>query len=561
MENADSSVLEPCPSPWRVKPAVSSALARVVEGPLLAIERSLRRSSRLSSSDGSGMKSPVLATAAGAALRSCASTCVRALLLCSDGVGAEPDFGNGDAKGGTGMWDRVEPKIIELRNWWASAAVVSGSRLLVASAADDGSEESAQAVSLCTVILSGFLAGTPLITADEPALKLLPARLEAALCGEAATDVGSAARIGSGDSPGHGDSSVRTLTVPTHGWRRTQALSSLQWMRDATDASCKIHLCPSQASVEGVLFSDTQTAIEAAVVALVRASLDNGWGGGALDLALARAASGLFAAEAVRVGRGKGVSLSSESKAAVISWAVSKFLFSGSRIAARSGRSGADVGIGASPRQEDELALCLESARLLTATAWDGRKGWGGDGSVALPAPARKLVAGPREVSEIWAAARAPATWCGLHAAVVGAVDSPTIQMCAFEVLEAAAAGWECAEIRGTNDDRKDEDTVDLVGAGEHDLGEDVGQAQPAEGTEGGQSIVSRLAAALGGWGLAAIRSGGSGSGAAATESGGSGGGGFAEPSAGEHDGDLPGADAVREEAQEQQNDLELVAR
>lgn len=544
----------PVQCPWYVKPTVSASLADVLRGPLFSLEQRLRRALRPSSPGGGGggdaeIESSALVAAAAASLHSCASTCVRAALLCAPGTGTSTGSSDRDGAGRpVGVWDDIGPKVTVLRNQWASAAVKSGSALLTGGRGGPdggGDEESALTVSLSSGVLSGFFAGTPLMPSDEAAMKLLPGRLQGAVAGSAA-------------GTGRGGGSSRSGSIlPPCGWRRAQALGSLLWMRNAAETSCRVHLCPSPASIEGALFVDTQESTEAAVTALADASRHSGWGQGVLDLVLARACAGLFAAEAARVRHGKGVSLSLASKTAVISWAISKFLLSGGRIVARTNTMSNDAAAGGSGK-EDDFALCLEAARLLTATAWDGRKGWGSDGSSSTSmAPSHRLVAGPREASEIWAAAREPSVWCGLHAAVVGAVGSTTIQMCAFEVLEAAAAAWDCGEEVSYNEEEtKGEGGVIEAG----DDGREVGQesVESAAGGAGGPSIVSRLARALGGWGLASLQLG---QGTAGDRVGGSGGDDTAAVAAAASEDELPSADAAQEEAQEQQDDLELIAR
>lgn len=549
--------------PWYVKPTVSASLADVLRGPLFSLEKRLYRASRPSSpggvSGGAEIESPALVAATAACLRSCASTCVRAALLCAPGteatgggggVGADTDIGSdGDGTGGpNGIWSDIGPKVTMLRNRWASASVKSRSSLLTAGGGGPhggGDKDSARTVCLSSEVLSGFLAGTPLMLSDEAAMELLPGSLQSALVGCAAgTDRGSG-------------SNSRGSLWPPYGWRRAQALSSLLWMRDAAEASCKIHLCPSEASIEGKLFVDTLKSTEAAVIALVDACRENGWGQDALDLALARTCAGMFAAEVARVRHGKGVSLSLETKKAVISWAISKFLLSGGRIAAMTHTPSSNSAAGAW-RKEDDFALCLEVSRLLTTVAWDGRKGWGSDGSSSVSmAPSRMLVAGPQEASEIWAAAREPRVWRGLHAALVGAVGSP-IQTNAFEVLEAAAAAWDCGE-EASSSEEEAKGGVGGVRTGEG--GREVQIREEREESTDGEavepSIVSRLARVLDGWGLASLQRGQKITGDVGAGSGGE----DIAASVAVREDKLPSADAAQEEAQEQQDDLELIAR
>lgn len=569
--------------PWLVKPAVSASLADILTGPLFSLEASLRHPPRRSPGE-SGVGIASLQAAAAAALRSCASTCVRAALLCAPVMDPKTDGVDSREDGAAAVWEEVGPKLIELRDWWASVAVKSGSSLLNAARTgiDGSGEEPALMISLSTAVLSGFFSGTPLIPSDEPAMKLLPSRLKGVLvesASGAAVDVNSPATGGDGSGGGsgrgllflvesascaavdvsstatggesRGGGSGRGLLFPPCGWRRTQALGALLWFRDTADTSCMVHVCPSQTSIEGGLSADMQASAEVALVSLVAAARQGRWGGGALDIALMRACAGLFTTEAARVLRGKGTSLKSESKGAVVSWAISKFLMSGVRLAAGPITNRA---AGGGDEREDDLALCFESARLLTAVAWDGRKGWGGDGTNKSVTPARTLVAGPREASQVWASALVPGVWRGLHAAVVGAVASPTIQMCAFEVLEAAAVGWDCGKDETADDNDEDEDEV-----GEEKqsaAGDENGSAEAA-----GQSIVSRLARALGGWGLASLQGVNQEDLDGADGSGGSSNSGGEEEEEAASDDELPSADAVQEEAQEQQENLELIAR
>lgn len=497
--------------PWLVRPAVASKLAAVIDGPLLALEQRLWAAlGRASADAGPGRRA--LASAAAAALRGCASTCVRAALM-SDGNGPDRE-----------VWDGVRVRVLAVRNRWASAAVKSGSTVLAARTGGSTSIDAAAAVAVSASVLSGFFAGTPLMPSDEKGMRLMPTRLGRAL----SEDVESGLK-----------ESAAAL-----GWRRAQSLASLAWLRDSAEASCKVHLCPSPGSVDGAVFVETQAVTDAAVVALVgfAAAPRGGWVGGvASDLSVVRACGGLFAAEVVRVSRGRGASLSAESKAAVISWTLSIFLLTGGMVAAR-GSSGSARG--------DDVALCLEAARLLTATAWDGRKGWGGDSAATIPT--HRLVAGPRESLEVWAAARAPGMWRGLYAAVIGAVESPAIQLCAFEVLEAVAAGWDCGVASAEGDADSDLQDGSDGRPGQEEVGTD---AWEGNGEGGGQSIVSRLAAALGGWGLAPALGAG--------ERGVGGDRGCDDDSDMDEReaGDFPGAEAVQEEAKEQQDDLELIAR
>ncbi|CAN0535882.1 unnamed protein product, partial [Ectocarpus sp. 8 AP-2014] len=215
----------------------------------------------------------------------------------------------------------------------------------------------------------------------------------------------------------------------------------------------------SLGSLGSDIFVGTQAETEAAVVALVKSAGrrrrgDNSVvGGGSFDLALARACAGLFAAESCRLSQGHAASLSCDSKAAVVSWAVSKFLLSGGRMASATAAGGALVS-SFGGGDDDAAALCLETARLLTATAWDGRVGWGGGavaaaGGATSPPPLHRLLAARGDRAKVWEAVRSPAVWRGLHAAVVGAVTSPVLQLCAFEVLEAAAADWRSDPVSG----------------------------------------------------------------------------------------------------------------
>ncbi|CAM9284140.1 unnamed protein product [Scytosiphon promiscuus] len=441
--------------PWLVRHAIAAKLGDVLSGPLLAIEQSLWENLARSSAT-TGPAGPALSSATAAAFRGLASTCVRATLLSGPG----PDADESD---GARAWEAVRSRLLALRKRWASAAVKSGSAALAARVGAGGSLQAAATVALATSVLSGFLSATPLMPSDDDAMQLLPARLRVSL-----------------------------------GWRRAQAMAGLAWLRDCAEASCKVHAPLSSGSLGSGIFDDTQAETETAVVALVASSTAGRregvmQAGGTMDLAVAKACTGLFAGEASLLLHGEGHegSLSCDSKAAVVSWAVSKFLLSGGRMAtAASG--------GVSPDKagnEADAALCLETARLLTATAWDGRQGWGAGGGSASAgggSPYRRLVAGRDERAKVWEAARSPAVWRGLHAAVVGAVGSPVLQLCAFE----------------------------------------------------SQSVVSRLARALGGWGLASTTEGANG------EEGADCGGTL-----------LPGSEAVEEEAKEQQDDLELIAR
>ncbi|CAN0179259.1 unnamed protein product [Ectocarpus sp. 6 AP-2014] len=350
---------------WLVRPAVAAKLGEVLAGPVSAIERRLwehlGRSPEMS-----GPEAPALSSATAAALRGVASTCVRATLLC----GSNP---RGTAGGGSQeAWEGVRPGILTLRNRWAAAAAKSGSAVLASKTGGGGggTVQAAATVALAASVLSGFLAATPLMPSDEEGMRLMPARIRGSLCGEAAGGASSAAAA--------------------LGWRRVQGTASLAWLRDCAEASCKVHVSASLGSLGSDIFVGTQAETEAAVVALVRSAGrrrrgDNSVvGGGSFDLALARACAGLFAAESCRISQGYAASLSCDSKAAVVSWAVSKFLLSGGRMASATAAGGALVS-SFGGGDDDAAALCLETARLLTATAWDGRVGWGG-GAVAAAA-------------------------------------------------------------------------------------------------------------------------------------------------------------------------------
>lgn len=514
--------------------------------PLLSIEQGLWDKLGRSSA-GSGPERPALASATAASLRGLASTCVRAALLCGGGGGGEQEEEEEEeapavAADGDQVWESVRPRVLTLRNRWAGAAVKSGSAA-VATRVGGGSSplEATATLALSTAVLSGFLAATPLLPSDEEGMRLMPPRVRGALLAEA--EAGAA-------------SSAAAL-----GWAQAQRAASLAWLRDCAEASIRVHVFPSAGSLDSQIFLDTQAETEAAVVALVSSEGRTAVGGGTLDLALARACLGLFAGESYRVSRGHPASLSCESKAAVVSWAVSKFLLSGCRMASASpastpaGRRGGGDG-------NDDIALCLETARLLTATAWDGREGWGGaaEGQAASAAVAAGLIdARADDRSRVWEAARAPAIWRGLHAAVVGATGSPVLQLCAFEVLEAAAADWRCGVAAAPSPEGGGGDDGAAQGAGgsatgSEGQGEDGGGATAAE-TGGGQSIVSRLARALGGWGLASTQAG-------TTDGEGDGGDAGREGVEGGGEGmDLSSSEAVQEEAKEQQDDLELIAR
>ncbi|CAM9404069.1 unnamed protein product [Ectocarpus fasciculatus] len=346
---------------WLVRPAVAAKLGEVLAGPVSAIERRLwehlGRSPEIS-----GPEAPAPSSATAAALRGVASTCVRAALLC----GSNPDGTAG--RGGQEAWEGVRPGILTLRNRWAAAAAKSGSAVLASrtGSGSGGTVQAAATVALAASVLSGFLAATPLMPSDEEGMRLMPARLRGALCDEAAGGGGSGAALG---------------------WRRAQGTASLAWLRDCAEASCKVHVSPSPGSLGSEIFVGTHKETEAAVVALVRSAGRRRRGdsvvrgGGSFDLALARACAGLFAAESYRLSRGHAASLSCESKAAVVSWAVSKFLLSGGRMATATAPGEGLVSFGGGG--DDDAALCLETARLLTATAWDGRVGWGGGAAAA----------------------------------------------------------------------------------------------------------------------------------------------------------------------------------
>eukprot|EP00903_Cladosiphon_okamuranus_P017695 g16294.t1 len=517
--------------PWLVRPSVAGKLGALVAGPFLAIEQGLWEKLGRSSA-GSGPEGPALVSAAAAALRGLASTCVRAALLCGDGDGVEDvkeEPEEASAAGGDQVWEGVRSRVLALRNRWASAAVKSGSAAVAARVGGGSSPlEATATLALSTAVLSGFLAATPLLPSDEEGMRLMPVRVRGALLAEA--EAGAADAAGAAGAAGAAASSAAADAAL--GWARAQRAASLAWLRDCAEASTMVHVSPSAGSLDSQIFLDTQAEAEAAVVALAsagRAASAVGGGGSVDDLALARACGGLFAGESSRLSRGHPTTLSCESKAAVVSWAVSKFLLSGGRMASSSsappGRRAESGGV------HDDISLCLETARLLTAIAWDGREGWGGAGGAASASAAAAGLVGARvdDRSRVWEAARAPAVWRGLHAAVVGAVGSPMLQLCAFEVLEAAAADWPCAVAApspegGGDDGAEDGKGAGGTGAGSGGEGEDGGGATAPEA--GGQSIVSRLAKALGGWGLASAQEAG-----------------------------------AAEEAKEQQDDLELIAR
>lgn len=534
--------LTPPSCPWLVRPDISAKLGAILEGPILDMEQGIwAKLGRCSGS--SGPTGPLLVSATATALRGLASTCIRAALLC-----APPAVGTNSIYGSSEVWERARPKLMIVRNRWASAAVKSGSAMLATRGDGGGSEGSSEvamaAVALSTSVLSGMFAATPLIPSDEEGMRLMPARLRRALT-EKTFRAGITVDSSSSSSSNSGNNDAP-------GWKCAQRSSSLTFYRDCAEASCKVHMVsPSPGSIDGEMFAETQADTEAAVVALIKASrrpqgVGGGGGGFASDLALARACAGLFAAEGVRIARGQGASLSSESKATVLSWTLSMFLVTGARISVTH-----QINSHRKNEGDDDLALCLETARLLTATAWDGRQGWGGKGEENIPSG--RLVAGRQERAEIWKAARVPGVWRGLHAAVIGAVSSPSLQLCAFEVLEAAAAGWECGVAVGSPE-------IAAVGVeGKGDNGTDnAGPQVMDEGAENeARSIVGRLATALGGWGLGSSmqsvvvekegNDGGDGSGGEGVE--------------GESGEDSPLLETVEEEAKEQQNDLERIAR
>lgn len=517
-QDSFSSTASLCP--WMVKPRVSTQLIAVLTSPVLSIEQSLWAKLGRSVA-GVGPEGPALVSAGSAALRGCASTCLRAALLCSSG---------------TQTWDGVQRQVVAVRNRWASACVKSGSSFTVRQGEGGGrdSPEAAATVALSTAVLSDLFAATPLMPSKEEAMRLIPTRLMRVLSEHAASVEAGVTR-----------------DEPDHAWRRACLGSSLVWLRDAAEASCIVHKSPSPWAVSGGLFAGTHADAELSIIPLVKCVIIARRNGGNVkgylpDLALARACAGLFAAEGIRVSRGQDRCLSSESKAAVVSWAVSKFLLSGSRVSAARTRAGArSSGWSGS---DDDVALGLETARLLTAVAWHGRKGWRGDVSGSNPTSA--LVAGPRERSEVWEAARAPAIWRGLHAAVIGAVDSPILQLSAFEILEAAAAGWDCGS--GASGEDKDDANSHKSGEVEAGMEED---ASTDGGPTGGESIVSRLATALGGWGL------GSRAGVDIRGEGVIGDGEVGEENSAERDETGAREDAVEDEAREQRDDLELIAR
>lgn len=531
--------------PWVVQPSVAAKLGEILDGPMGVIEQFLwaERGRSFVQSDHEKLAARVAAAVAvaTAALRGCASTCLRAVLLSA------PADINGVRSEESQQVTAIVARVKALRNRWASAAVQSGRSVEAATArvANDGprvvgaADTTAAVVALSTVVLSGFFSATPLMPSEEGGMRLLSTRLHQAL-------------LEAGEySEGVSDSALPGITCGI-----ARDLSILEWLRDSAEASCKVHVSPSPRAVGGALFSETQAHTEAALVALVKSTSWNRGVRGAgrcLDLALARVCSTLFAAEASRVGRGHGAAMSTETKATLVSWAVSRFLWSGGRIAsARENAHSKGGGGGGGNDERSMLAICLETARLLTAVAWDGRRGWvGGYGSGSVPS--RRLVAGALERAEIWKGARAPAVWRGLHAAVIGAVDSTTIQFCAFEVLEAAAAGWDCggapaaASSDGFDDSNRGSSTSE-VGV--------TDEVKSASSGGVGQSIVSRLATALGGWGVlpAAKKCEG------AEDGGGPGIEGKYNEEVEEHSlGAVATAD--EEEAKEQHDDLELVAR
>ncbi|CAN0069705.1 unnamed protein product, partial [Ectocarpus sp. 4 AP-2014] len=124
-------------------------------------------------------------------------------------------------------------------------------------------------------------------------------------------------------------------------------------------------------------------------------------------------------------------------------------------------------------------------------------------GGATLPPPVHRLLAARGDRAKVWEAARSPAVWRGLHAAVVGAVASPVLQLCAFEVLEAAAADWRSDPVSG-DEGSEGAEGDDAGTPGEEEESKDDGSSATAQGE--GQSIVSRLAKALGGWGLASAQ-------------------------------------------------------
>lgn len=533
--------------PWVVQPRVAARLGKILDGPMGVVEQCLwaerGRSFGQSDHEELAARAAAAAAVAMAALRGCASTCLRAVLLSA------PADENGVRSDESQQWTAIVTRVKALRNRWASAAVQSGRSVeaVRARGANDGNGNvedrpgaTAAVVALSTVVLSGFFSATPLMPSEEGGMRLLPMRLHQALLEAGGYDEGVS------------DSALPAVTCGI-----ARDLSILAWLRDSAETSCKVHVPPSPGAVGGVLFSETQAHTEAALVALVNSTTWNRGVRGAgpcLDLALARACSALFAAEAARVGRGHGAAMSTETKATLVSWAVSRFLRSGGQIASAR-ESAHSKGSGGGDDERGSAAICLETARLLTAVAWDGRRGWlGGYGSRSVPS--RRLVAGAREIVEIWKAARAPAVWRGLHAAVIGAVDSPTIQFCAFEVLEAAAAGWDCGAAPAAASSEGDDGEDSSKGESSTNEGSVTDEGKSAGSGGVGQSIVSRLATALGGWGVlpaAKQREG-------AEDGGGPGADGKDSE---EVEGNLPGAVATaeEEEAKEQHDDLELVAR
>lgn len=522
------------PCPWLVRPAVSAELAAILNGPLSAIEERLWQNLGRSSS-GSGPDGPVVVLAAAVGLRGCASTCLRAALMCADDdaweASSSGSASGGGSASGSGSGGDAQPfqglvqRITVMRNRWASAAVRSGSAVLAGGREGGaGGTTAAATVALAATVLSGFFAATPLMPSQDEAMRLFPTRLRQVLSDEATTiDVS------------------RKAGAPREGWARVQSLAGLMWLRDSVEASSRVHSSPSSVgSVVGSLFAAGQADAEAAVVALVKSASarrrsSECWKS-PTDLALARACAGLLAGEGcsrVVGGGGEGEAaapLSSESKTSIVSWAVSKFLLSGGRVSCGK----------ASPRHGgDDTALCLETARLLTGIAWDCREEGafegGSSGGLAAAAGGGGRRVRRREGARLWAAAREPVVWRGLHAAVVGAVRSPTLQLCAFEVLEAAAAGWNCGLASPLSDDE-----VDAFEEGSGD--EAVPEVER-------QSIVSRLAAALGGWGMARPPPEEN-RGVEEVEEG----------SSGDEDGPDP-AITAQQEAKEQQDDLELIAR
>lgn len=530
-------------SPWVVQPSVAARLGKILDGPMGVIEQFLwaERGRSFGESDREELAARAAAAVAvaAAALRGCASTCLRAVLLSASAE--RNDVRSDESQQVTAIVARVKA----LRNRWASAAVQSGRSVEAATAraANDGpwvvgaASTTAAVVALSTVVLSGFFSATPLMPSEEGGMRLLPTRLHQAL-------------LEAGEySEGVSESALPGITCGI-----ARDLAILEWLRDSAEASCKVHVPPSPGAVGGALFSETQAHTEAALVALVNSTYWNRGVRGAgrcLDLALARACSILFAAEAARVGRGHGAAMSAETKATLVSWAVSRFLRSGGRIASARGNA-RSKGSGGDYDERSNIAICLETARLLTAVAWDGRRGWVegcGSGSVT----SRRLVAGARERAEIWKGARAPAVWRGLHAAVVGAVDSTTIQFCAFEVLEAAAAGWDCGGVPAAA-------SSDGVDGGDRGSSTSEGgvtdEVKSASSGGVGHSIVSRLATALGGWGVlpaAKKREGAEDGGGPGTEG--------KDGEDGEENSLGAVATADEEEAKEQHDDLELVAR